>query len=943
MESVAENASTFNIATPINFNNIEDHSYAVVERLSAIDEYSVVERRDSNGNTVYTETEVDADGNPVWTGRKVLSAVGYDYRFPYRNSELSKQANSVGWFNSWGSNSGTTTYNLGNSWTFTVTSALEYTDMSDYNAVYQTASGKCGLNADNEAVFLKRRPDSNGNTDGFLFLRNNNAIFEYLFQGPQYPYFRVSKLTNAADGLSVGDATDSDNYWFRIPTVLNVSYYWNLYAPGSAHAKEKDEQARANGMGGYPALSPSNRIYYTPSQLETDLGIDLNRPWTLRKTDYSYEWRIYGSYWRNNVRKFMECDPALQENINAVLSSQPVKMNYESFRLMIARATQLSSDMIYDNVEWANLVLVKVGPDGEEVGPEGRFLIADTVLIPIGMGADGSYLPGAVDAAHASDGGFVAGDIVTLSTPAVMSKPEFLIDNMFLVDFPCYRLFGNTIRNVSQTNFEYSKTRNATSFDMVVEGLVPHDLTVDCATGECRLLSKRTVHFVPPALDGAGVVDGHVVDVTELATDRIPVSNGVPTDSTHGLYLRPGVSLSTAAGTTFGNNDRLTLGSRYPMTPTGAVNFPVRTVFRLEVDGDSIDHYFDIRSESLPDDIGVLVRYNGLLARTSTEKLGNTVVRNVNGVELQPYMYDATKLRIDYRLTGGKEIALSNKDVSITVNDNTGEGKNVLGANLLDIVNGKFADFVFTTGLARNEVAGCYELILFIAAKCDAGPFAGKGFNDSTVLVEFDIADEYRKTYNLRDVEYNVSYITTLPPYLIQGTPFTRSPNQEVVLNSGIEPANSAARVDYAYGPYADNTLGYKSDILFTNGTPQYVCVASALLPGNSNTSLTSVGCSLYDAWTDCRRPIQWTSADNGVREFTVLTSGDAMGYAAPTATLSATANIGLWTFEQSLDLPDVRAAGGVVGNVAEISAHLDYTTTHANLEQRNMVVVRAN
>lgn len=905
LQSLAQSDSTFNIVTPYPFEKIEDHSYAVSERYTTMIEYETVNIYDENGNYIYSEYKLDDNGNKIWTGRLLLSAEGYDFHFPHKQGE-SQQNNSIGWFNSWGISPGSINYTLGNNWTFKV--------IDDNNI-----SGRTGLNDENEIAM--------NNIDNCFYVRNNNAIFDYIIQGPNHDYLKLLRKRDAINEFGEKISTNDDGYWF-------CPAGYEDYSNSAVYTNDIEKSLKEAQMNPYPAVS-GTKIYYSPSQIEAAFGFDMNEPKTMldKQGRPKYAWRIYGVYWYNGKRYYMECNKQLQENFNAMMSSQQLKANYNSFRLLITYVTQLASDIIYDNIEYANIVLVELDDKGNEKGDKNRWLIGDTIKL--------KYI-----SAGFSNGEFKTGDIIEISTPNAQSKPEFLINDTLLVDFPFYNTFGDTLRDIYKTNFSYNNSRNTTEFDIIVDGLAANDLEiVNDSKNNWRLLNKKTVYVVPPIFDIYSSYNDcygrYKVDVTNSGRDFYPVSKNIPETMSPGMYLSPYAKYGE--NTFSGVLGTLTLGSRYPMTPNAAIRFITKTVFHVEVDGDSVEQNFTIKSPSMEQSKEVFVRYNGLLAKTSVEKLDNTVVRSMNGVILQPYMYDATKIKVNYKLTVGKEIEINNDEVTLTISDNTGAGKGLIDIKLSDIVNRKYNDLIYSTGLAKNEAEGCYEITIFMAAKCSNSPFEGLGFNDSTVLVRFNINEKYKQLYNLRDVDYNVVYITTLPPYVIQGIPFTEQPENEKVLNSGLAPENSAARVDYNYKSYVDNAYGYTSDILFSNSNPLYKCVASAFVPTNFNGTISGVYCGMYDDWTGGRWPVKWTSADMGSNEYLVLTSGNGGGYGASDNSQSAKANIKLWTFIQDLDVSSVRLNKGIVSNRLEISAHLDYTTIDDNLAVQNMVTIRSN
>lgn len=905
LQSIAEHDSTFNILTPFPFSKMEDYSYAVAETLKPVNAPVMIDHYDDNGNLLYTEYDRNEDGSIKYESTKTLSAVGYEFHFPHKLDEAeSVQNNSIGWFNSWGVASGAINYSFGKNWTFGVANVGD--DISK-------TSGRCGLNDESEICYLSATKE--------FVARNNNALFDYLLQGQNHKYLKLSKLGTAADTLVPAEETKNADYYLSIDSVEDLDYYKALYTDDE-NKKTALTNAMAIGetkLSKYPAIN-TNTIYYTPTELEADFGFDMNEPSSYKNV----AWHIYGVYWYEGQRKYMELNDGLQNRFNTMMKSQQLKMNYTSFRQLITYVTHLASDIIYNNIEYANVVLATLNNKGEETD---RFVVADSMLLKIGE----NTIPE-----------LKKNDQITISTPNAESKPEFLMNDIFLIDFPCYRFFGDTLQSITKRNFVYDANTNTTRFELVVNGLAPQDLSIsNTLKTDWRLIGKKTKFLIPPVYDSFNPYK-NVVDVTDSAFGTYPVHQ--PTGKQ--LYLSPlnNYIMEGTSCKTWGNLDgKLTMNSKYPMTPKGAVRFVTSTIFTIEVEADVVSHTFTISSPSINQSVQTKVQYNRLYSASTVTKLSNTIERVINGVNLQPYMYDGTTIKCGYKLSGGQEIELKNEDVTITISDNTGSGKNYIGVKLTDIVNGEFNDLIFSSGLVKNELEGVYELTIYMAATCTDDKFNGMGFNDSTVLLVFNIDEKYKQIYNLQEDAYNINYITTLPPYLVEGIPFTKTPEEEAVLNSAIAPENSAARVDYNSYTYPDNAYGYVSDSLFTNGVPMYYSIASALIPNNFAGTISGVDCKLVDNWTGKVSPIPFTSATAGTLEYLVLTSGDGSGYVADTQTYSGTAELKLWTFEQKLDVSATRINKGITSNMLQISAHLDYSTIDETLETENMVIIRSN
>ena len=971
LQGVADKDSTFNILTPFSFSKMEDHSYAISEGWTVVPEIKTIKHYDEAGNYIYTETPVDETGKPYTTGNTILSASGYNYHFPWAvelndKANMTSANNSIGWFNSWGQAEGSINYSMGNDWGYILQeSALNFINNPNVsNQIFAKVSGKLGL-SDKDAMYIFA---VNNDTQSILYdfyVKNNNSFFDYLLNGQRYGYLKVKRPLAAVDeNNEILDGGSREEYWMKllpecITTVTSDKKCYVKDWPNGAEV-EKTKQAIEFGHPNlvYPTVTQTNKVFFTPTQIENYFDIDLNNPESYYHIgtegnyigkECRYEWRIYGAYWYNGRKIYMECNWPLQVKFNEFMSVQKIKQNYESWSIFITYVTQLTSDIIYDNIEYANLVLVKSYKNKNdlwaECGPDYRWVIGSTMSFSFTVYAGGSL----GNFTNIDINGLNKGDLLTLSTPAVASKPLFLMNDVFLIDFPCYKFFGNTMNEAYTTNFVYDSKNNKTTFNLIVDGLVADDLTVtNDAKDDWRIIGKQNAYIVPRIFDNnrdyKTCYDNHCRPVgLQDARSVYPISTDMPSSATPGLYLKPKATLD---GKAFGNDkNELTLGSRYPMTPNAAVRFNIKTIFTIEVDGDVVEHYFTISSPSMEQSTEKLVRYNRLDTADNIkfEKLDPTIDRVVNGCTLHAYMYDATKIKAKYELSGGKELTFKNENVYITLSDNTGEGKSVVDLKLSDIANGEYGDLIFSSGLVKNEAEKCYEFTIFISAKCSNDDFAGLGFNDSTVLVRFDLDEEYKELYNLRDIDYHTFYITALPPYLVQGIPFTKEPELEQVLNSKISPENASARVDYLYNSYQDNSYGYTQDALFTNASPLYVCVASAFIPAHFNGTISGLDCTMYDTWTNCRRSIPWESADAGSTDYTVITSAGTGGYSTTNTDKIGTASLKLWTIEQTLDVESVKNKKGTVSNRLEVSAHLDYTTIDESLETQNMVIISSS
>lgn len=882
--SMDDGDSSFIIRTPFGIRRMDDYSYAVKEHLVPVD-------------------EVGLDGNV--SDHKVLSAAGYDYLFPHKGATdniSTEQENSIGWFSSWGTSSGNIGYSLGNDWKFDYHVDSTTTSKKGISDKIDDLSGACGLNKEKDIwSFLPHWFDTNG----WFILRNNNAIFEYLMTRPGPEYLRVSLGR---------DDTETQGYWFKTDILEAGKYLYTLY--GDSYRKTEKEKRAKEHSTEYVPLKNTDETFYTVTQFEASLGLDFNDPSTFHDGKKEYVWEIYGLYTYNGTEQFFECDKKIQDKVSGYLYSCKLKESFSSFRDMLERSIDYCGILV-SNVKYASLVLVDKKSEVRKA-----YIVGDTIAVSFdSVSTDCSYLPEMIK----------DGDTLTFSTPNAMSKPEFLANGLGLLDFPCYKVHGDTLCSVEQANFYYDASRNKTKFDIKVKGLFPVSIDIDCDKTDWELIDRKISYIVPPIFDVskeyATSYEDYARDVTTSARNGYPMTTG-----REQLTLAP-VAYYESPTSPFGNYEgKLTLGSKYPMTPVAAIKFAFEAVFTVEVEGNAISHTFTVSAPELTQTETIYVTYSMLGLNISAEKLSNKEKVSIGAVELMPYMYDATKVTI--KNPGKvKSLELLNGDVTVTLSDNTGNGKGVSDVNLSDVVLGKYDDFIFSNGLAYDPIRDTHEVIIYIASYCDTGEFAGKGFNDSNVNVRVEVPESYRKKFNVADYDYSITYLTMLPPYMIQGNIYTKKPEDELVLNSTISPSNSSARVDYLYGSYSENSYGISTDGMFTNAKPLYYCKASAFFPDEFAGAISDLSCYMQDDATGKKTDLAVTSADEGISEYTVLTSGNSTGYEISSDVNSATTNLRVYSFEQSIDVEEAKQQHSVSTNRIVVSAHIDYTVATSMTE----------
>lgn len=169
-----------------------------------------------------------------------------------------------------------------------------------------------------------------------------------------------------------------------------------------------------------------------------------------------------------------------------------------------------------------------------------------------------------------------------------------------------------------------------------------------------------------------------------------------------------------------------------------------------------------------------------------------------------------------------------------------------------------------------SEESGFYELMIYIAARSN-GPDGDKGFNDAVVTV-------IQKPQENRDTNYSVRYRTVLPPYLIQGEPVKKYPDEE----DPVFPTD-ASRVDIGVDTiryYYENAHGYNRDYLFTNNAPFYEVNVSGLMPSflGSDFDFENVSGFLVNDMTEAKIPLTTYSAmpESGSITLDVMTIDNA-------------------------------------------------------------------
>lgn len=899
MLSDRENASVFNIQTPFDLYKMEDYSYGIIENLIPTNVGKTTTQYDENGNVMFIDYQRDDNDDIIMEDYKILAVSGYNFMFPHLAANYTSAfglKNSFGWFNSFTNAEKSIVYNMGNDWTFNLDKIIDFdeNDPEDISATLRSNNIRQGLRNETEVFFNSAVGES------AFYVTNNNAMFDYL-----------------------SNVYDENNDNFLKTKVNNEGNYFIEYEMAQFSPIVNNNLAAYYDML-YFKNDPSNSFVseiYTIPQMESIFGIDLNKPESMIN---KIEFRLYGVYYFNGVEKKLEDDIALQTSINDFLINNPIKRNFNSWRDVILTTIKNRTDIIVDNIRYCNLSIKQLHVSGKS-----EYIIGDFIKLKLKNleGLDTSLIK--------------VGNNFTFGTPKTVIKPEFLMNDKFLIDFPEKKYFiGDHLNSVEVTNFVSFKTntKDKISFDIICEGIIPDDLNITQDELVWKITGETTFNIFPQIYDTTGSNHNEWKRYLNSA-DEYRYNSPYTFSENSGLCLNSADSFWPNGNEPFvgysgtdESNKYFSLGSRYPLSQFGEVRFSIRKIFHIETEARVLNDIFVINSKFLNYPQNVSVRYNGVASIGSYEKLDNSLTHDIQNVTLYPYMYDATKIRIGYTLKGGEEIDIANSDISLSINENTIDNKNLDGVSLVSIIDGTLGDWIFSEGLIKNVREKCYELNVYIVAKS----IENLGFNDSTVSVSFKANDWYEKMFNLKGLDYTITYPTNLPPYLIQGMPFTDQKTTESILDE----TNDRARVDYYGSPYIENCLDFDKDIIFTNATPLYKCKASGFMPYGLGTEFLDVSSYLLDTKTDQRVPIEYTSSYEGLTHFKVLTSSTKTWYGGISDDYFS--NFDLYTYTQNIESSAVSARGYLAKNSLELVAHVDYTFVSEGVERHDMITIES-
>ena len=886
--SPTEANAVFKLSTPYNINNIQDYSYGIREWVTSTSAYKTSAQYDENGNIIFTDFQYDDNGEKIpeqyTDGRNAvtLSAKGYYYYFPHNpNNDFVGNSgfnNTIGWFNSFGTDETAKVYSFGNAWTFTLDKIIAGATKEQF----VNKNVKLGLYDEYNMLY-----DSG---TGAFCVPNNNAIFDYFItnydkekqDNKSHNYFRV-KVNNEGD------------YFVRYEISTPDTSFYNTYYNETF-----------------------DNVLFTLNQVENVLKFDSS------KFPEDIKIKLYGNYYYNGADKNFEVETGIQDKLNEYVRTHNIKSNFFTFKNLIEIALKDVSDAIKNNIRYCNIVFEKGKNDNVK-----KYIVGDFVYLNIlddFSGLDKNLLK--------------EGNLFTLKTTYAAIKPEFLMNGNYLIDIPAYFYDIDKLENVSTENFSYDPSNNQITFEVKCEGLVPDDLSLECDDENVKasiVRSSTEFNYYPECYDVCKYYYSVIrpsADVYEEPPFTLTQSNGLLLNSADNYRSNEEDNIHY-----FGpSGGKFTLGSHYPLSQYGQVKFPYIKKFRVVLkDTKTVNTFFKLTSRSLREPQYISVRYSGVAGQGSFEKLDNTIARTIQGVTLQPYMYDATNIKFSYLLENGYELNMDNNNFTLTINEHTLDPKTFEDIKLLDeIINRKdFDEWIFSDGITKNVEEHCYEMNIFIAAKGREG----KGFNDSSVSVSYTPNEFENKFYNLKDFLFVVNYYTALPPYLIQGRIYTEEPSKEQVLDKNSE----TARVDYSAGCYMDNiplpSNTIPPNLMFTNADPLYCCDASGFMPIEANADFLNVDSYVHDEETNQFVPIAISASGMSPNVETLILTSAEQSYSND-GDVSSYGDFNVYTFKQAIDSDAVRARGYLAQNELYISAHIDYTVVTEHGERQDMIII---
>lgn len=925
------------------FNQVEDYSIGIEEKWSL------------TGGTDGNPLKLKSDGyNYLWPKKfDMLYRKGWGARDDYTlDGTNHRYDNTYGAWNAFAaSNRYATVFNhgLNKEFDYDVEHNLVYDGLPTYN------TGNNDVITDWKYSFLKNiigRPNVQTNvlqhclaienpgmdkqkTYNLLALRPTPDVANYLLSRC---YTHDPTVYNNFKISINGKATD---YFVNIKPVLNT-FMSDIYNSSSMNYildvhKVKDynvDTARCFNL--YPnygceAYKFANTLY-TLEHIERNFNVCFNdntgeiRPIGSERT-FRLEFGIVGTYMTNGVRvslydgmdvdltsdeitkdttRYIDAE-ALRKIINDIFLDKDIRVKYNSFDSIInAAISKYNIDnpdtaIDIDYIEHANLYVAQLFGkkteqgwyDNPDFSVSNVCVLSDVMLLEI-------YTQCSNEPDWSADLG-----TITLQSPRSLIRPQFLVNNKSHTPFDMESLFDAGVKLDKYTikNIEYSEASNKTTLDLEVEGLIPKDLKLDTDSIGTQL-STSDVRIIPPIQYYQGSKLEYK-DVTNwLFTDKEnPITYEYPSRDTafkDAMYLSAKALVpSGSVYTSYTNSDGLlTLGSWVPMSHKETVGFTTKRNFKVELDGKEIDGNFILNSDAYDVPVEIPFLRETTTISMSYERVDNGTECFTNGYQLYPYMYDRTIVAIKLFDNYGNPLKLTPEQLDITIVEKTGT---VYNFNMSE--TSKLAEqLVITPGIYKEE-DGVYTLELILPYRFDMdGTY--KGFKECDVTIDYKHTEEEIKEHGYDEgTVATLTYDAMLPPYIVQGIPFTEVPGTEEVLDN----PSSTARVDYSASPYNNSREGWETDMMFNNPAKTlYKVIASAYLPNDSKMIVDDVASNFISKVSDTMIPLSitasgsFTSALNIARKFTPSTD-----FGDDTSSKTYTAPFTINTYTQDIDVSD--------------------------------------
>lgn len=561
------------------------------------------------------------------------------------------------------------------------------------------------------------------------------------------------------------------------------------------------------------------------------------------------------------------------------------------------------------------------------------YQIVDSVFVAVTNTDDKTKTNLPVDDPDAMEEIFSHG--IRVITEDVVYSPSFVINEKLSVGFPvqlCYTTDPNGIRSCEIENYGWNEKRQGIEFDVVLRSTMINDsISLSLATNQLKIDGWTEGQLNPPNRNGyrgpnggswGGNVYvplrfhdfaddfalGHPNTVSGTTWDYLGMcKNAVEAYTTNSAVDYGKIVLTTSACNRYNPNEFFYFSNSIPMQANGQIKFIVARTYHCFVPTTVLNDELIITGDFINTPIKKRVSFAKYSADVYYEKLTNNVdVELPGGVILKAYMYDATKICIKDDL--GTSFNLDKAMIYIT--EVLPNGKSCEFA-----LNETPDDFVFVEPFQYNSDTGYDEVIIYISAKNSEG----YGFNDATVNFSFELPEEIRNMYNLKDTSWNIGYRSHLPPFIIQGVP-------SKVTAEAVDPVIPAnySRVDFPAAPYQASRLGWKTNYLFTNADPLYHVVASGFVPEQlEGFEFSNVSSYIHDDSTGMNTYLDYTYQSSS-KTIPTLISGHNE-FASSSSETTYEGNFTVWEYDQLIKSNSLKTRKTWTKNAVTISGRCDY------------------